>query len=300
MNTSVERKIASVAEKLEGVTYLFDNWATANVRLDKMPLPAIINLLPISGKFVISRTQLRDSPNCMIAFADKTKFDFDGVENEEVIERCKGYAVQFIRELNRSELFEWVSDEVPYSVFYDKLDVNVTGIVNRIEIERGSRSAHVLVMEDRRKEVKAILCEELDNLRQRIIENHIRAGQRASGKTIKSLHVVVDDNHGTLYGRQAFGVLEVGRASGKVPKGFYKIIQQWMIDKGIQVERPRSFAYLVARKIATEGTSLYHSGTYEDIYTTDVEQTIRDIMDRVFGILVDDVTHINLHSNENS
>ena len=61
----------------------------------------------------------------------------------------------------------------------------------------------MLVMEDRRKEVKAILCEELDNLRQRIIENHIRAGQRASGKTIKSLHVVVDDNHGTLYGRQA-------------------------------------------------------------------------------------------------
>ena len=122
MNTSVERKIASVAEKLEGVTYLFDNWATANVRLDKMPLPAIINLLPISGKFVISRTQLRDSPNCMIAFADKTKFDFDGVENEEVIERCKGYAVQFIR-------------EVPYSVFYDKLDVNVTGIVIELKLK---------------------------------------------------------------------------------------------------------------------------------------------------------------------
>ena len=56
----------------------------------------------------------------------------------------------------------------------------------------------------------------------------------------------------------------------------------------------------MARKIATEGTSLYRSGTYEDIYTTNVEQTIRDIMDRVFGILVDDVTHINLHSNENS
>ena len=34
----------------------------------------------------------------------------------------------------------------------------------------------MLVMEDRRKEVKAILCEELDNLRQRIIENHIRLG----------------------------------------------------------------------------------------------------------------------------
>ena len=76
MNISVERKIASIAEKLEGVTYLFDNWVTANVRLDKMPLPAIINLLPASGKFVISRIQLRDCPNCMIAFVDKTAFDF--------------------------------------------------------------------------------------------------------------------------------------------------------------------------------------------------------------------------------
>ena len=135
MNTSVERKIASVAEKLEGVTYLFDNWATANVRLDKMPLPAIINLLPVSGKIILSRTQLRDCPNCMIAFADKTWYDFDGVENDEVFERCIGYAVQFIRELNRSELFEWVSDEVPYSVFYDKLDVNVTGIVIELKLK---------------------------------------------------------------------------------------------------------------------------------------------------------------------
>ena len=135
MNTSVERKMASVAEKLKGITYLFDNWATANVRLDKMPLPAIINLLPVSGKFIISRTQLRDFPNCMIAFADKTEFDFDGKENDTIIERCKEHAVNFIRELNKSGLFEWVSDEVPYSIFYDKLDVNVTGIVIELKLK---------------------------------------------------------------------------------------------------------------------------------------------------------------------
>lgn len=135
MKTSVERKIASIVERLDGVTYLFDNWATANVRLDKMPLPAVINLLPASGKFVLSRTQIHDAPNCMIAFADKTEFDFDGQENDAIIERCKGYAVQFIRELNKSGLFQWVDDEVPYSVFYDKLDVNVTGIVIELRLE---------------------------------------------------------------------------------------------------------------------------------------------------------------------
>lgn len=135
MKKSVERKIASVAEKMKGITYLFDNWATANVRLDKMPLPAIINLLPVSGKFAISRTQLRDCPNCMIAFADKASFDFDGVENDAIIERCKEYAVTFISELNKSGLFEWMSDEVPYSIFYDKLDVNITGIMIELKLK---------------------------------------------------------------------------------------------------------------------------------------------------------------------
>lgn len=52
----------------------------------------------------------------------------------------------------------------------------------------------MLVMEDRRKEIKGILNEELESLRQRIVENHIQAGQRASGRTIKSLHVVVDED----------------------------------------------------------------------------------------------------------
>ena len=47
-----------------------------------------------------------------------------------------------------------------------------------------------------RDEVKKVLVEELGSLRQRIIDNHIRAGQKASGRTIASLNVSVDDNHG--------------------------------------------------------------------------------------------------------
>lgn len=158
----------------------------------------------------------------------------------------------------------------------------------------------MLVMEDRRKEIKGILNEELESLRQRIVENHIQAGQRASGRTIKSLHVVVDDDHGILFGRKAFGVLETGRGPGKVPKGFYKIIRQWMIDKGIQVEKPKSFAYLVARKIAEKGTRLYRTVKHEDIYSKDIEIAIQNIMNRVFGIFSKDVKHINLNSNANS
>lgn len=155
-------------------------------------------------------------------------------------------------------------------------------------------------MNDPRAEIKGILGEELESLRQRIIENHIRAGQKASGKTISSLRVDVNDNQGTLFGRQAFGVLETGRKPGKVPKGFYQIIQQWVEDKGIQVENPKSFAYLVARKIAREGTELHRQGGRADIYSPEIEKTTQEIMNRAFAVFREDVTHINLNSNEDA
>lgn len=158
----------------------------------------------------------------------------------------------------------------------------------------------MLSMKDKRAEVKGILNEELESLRQRIIENHIRAGQRASGRTIASLRVEVNDDNGTLFGRQAFGVLETGRKPGKVPKGFYQIIQKWVHDKGIQVNNPKSFAYLVARKIAREGTELYKIGGRADIYSPEIEKTIQNIMNRAFTIFKDDVTHINTNSNEDA
>lgn len=176
-------------------------------------------------------------------------------------------------------------------------------------------------MKDQRDEIKGILVEELDNLRQRIIENHIRAGQKASGRTIASLRVEVNDDEGTLFGRQAFGVLETGRKPGKVPKGFNEIIKQWIIDKGISIKNipykrkatekwspkytPKekglnTLAGAIAYKIKEEGTSLFNGGGRADIYSPEIERTIQDIMNRAFAIFEDDVTHINLNSNEDT
>lgn len=100
---------------------------------------------------------------------------------------------------------------------------------------------------------------------------------------------------------QAFAVLETGRGPGKVPKGFYKIIRQWVEDKGIQVKKPDSFAYLVARKIAKEGTELYRNRKHEEIYSRDLENTVDNIASRVSAIYETEVEHINLNfDNENT
>lgn len=169
-------------------------------------------------------------------------------------------------------------------------------------------------------EALGIVRNELEALRLRIIERHISAGQKASGKTIDSLHIEMLQNGGILWGRQAFEVLETGRAPGNVPKNFTKMIRQWILDKGIEVKaipykrqassrwQPKytpeergmiSLSGAIAHKIAKEGTVLHRKGANEDIYSSEVEKTIETIINRVFGIFERDIEHINLHGNEN-
>ena len=56
---TVEQKIKKIVDSMEGVSYLFDNWQTANIRLDKIKLPAVLNLLPVSGTFNLGRSEER-------------------------------------------------------------------------------------------------------------------------------------------------------------------------------------------------------------------------------------------------
>lgn len=109
------------------------------------------------------------------------------------------------------------------------------------------------------------------------------AGVNASGRTRASIRVREIDG-GTLQlvggGQNAAPVptLEVGRAGGNVPKGFSEILLQWSRDKGLNFEtesRRKSFAYLLARKIAREGTQRHKQN--EDIYSTIAQRAADDI-----------------------
>lgn len=149
-------------------------------------------------------------------------------------------------------------------------------------------------------EAQKVIQEELEDLKRRIIANHERAGQVASGRTRASLRVEASEDRGTLWGKSPFGILETGRKPGKVPKGFYQIILQWVKDKKINVENPKTFAYFVSKKIANEGTALFRSGGRTDIYSNEIPVTIENIGKRIVGLIGIEVENINLNSNENS
>lgn len=160
-----------------------------------------------------------------------------------------------------------------------------------------------------------ILADELEQLRVKIIQQHIAAGQQASGRTTKSLHVDVKPGEGILYGKSPFGVLETGRKAGKVPANFTGIIRQWMHDKGIQAapipyktDRPHkytpqergnnSLAYMIARKIRRAGTKLYREGGRSDIYSNVIPETTRKIGDRLVKLLNVSIESIKLNGEE--
>ena len=133
-------------------------------------------------------------------------------------------------------------------------------------------------MADIRQDIEAIL----ERCKSDIATNMETQGVNASGRTVGSL-AVVSDGAGVrlgLFGNShaPLGTLEVGRAGGKVPAGFYEIIKQWTRDKGLQfgTEAERgTFAYFVARKIAREGTQRHRLPI--DVYSTPAKAARNEI-----------------------
>lgn len=168
----------------------------------------------------------------------------------------------------------------------------------------------------KKQDIAQVLTEELSRLAERIKENHRRAGQVASGRTLRSITYEVTEDRGTLFGRFPFGTLETGRKAGETPMLFSTIIRQWIIDKGIPVQpipykrkpsenwQPKyspeerglmSLAGAIAHKIRTEGTSLYRQGGRADIYSNEIPEAIKRIEERIakeFSLTIDSI-HIN-------
>lgn len=133
---TVEGKVRKVVESmLADVDYYFMNWAQANVQLDQIKKPTIVYVLPATGVMDVSWGQIKDKPETFIAFVDNSELDFEGEDNDCVIERMKRLAMRFVKALNESGLFEIIEGNLPYSVLYDHLDQNVTGIVIHPVIE---------------------------------------------------------------------------------------------------------------------------------------------------------------------
>ena len=133
---TIEEKVREIAAEFEGYEYVFEDWNTADKVLDKLPLPAIILILPVSGVISIGKYgHVRDAVNCALAFVDKVPKEADGQENGEVYNDMKQTARQFVAKINESGYFVPITGDISYNVIYEQLSCIVTGVVLQLQLK---------------------------------------------------------------------------------------------------------------------------------------------------------------------
>lgn len=131
----VEEKIRSVVERMDKLTYIFEDMQGANLKLDSAELPAFVNVMPLTGSIRVIPTQVKNFPKCSFWFVDKVDVDADAEGIKDVVDRCMDYAYEFLLTLNESKLFEPIENtEVPIQIITSDMDANVGGIVMEVEL----------------------------------------------------------------------------------------------------------------------------------------------------------------------
>lgn len=118
-----------VEEHFNGFSYVFDDWATADAKLDKVSYPAILCVVPVSGMTEVRNGRIYDTENIAIAFLDIAPRDADGEENEAVYTRMKVAGARFIEQLRRTRKFEGLDGKQQYQTIVERLASIVTGVM---------------------------------------------------------------------------------------------------------------------------------------------------------------------------
>ena len=133
------------------------------------------------------------------------------------------------------------------------------------------------------------------------IQNNIRTknvtgegAMNASGSMAESLRYSWDGKKLVIYSTQKyFTVLETGRKHGKFPP--LEAIEKWIENKPVALVdiTKRSLAYLIARKIAKEGSLLYRKGGNSGVISEFINDkyVTENLTEQLFQAQVEQITN---------
>lgn len=131
--TIVEKIIQAVNDG-GGVPCYYQSAEQLNRIADNMDYPCAYFFLLQQQGLNIDGGRIRERLQVAIFFVEPTEFDFDSIENEQIIERCKERAFKFIKHLMNSADFKLVSNNGTQRV-YDEFDAILTGFAVNLTIE---------------------------------------------------------------------------------------------------------------------------------------------------------------------
>lgn len=142
--TIIEKIAASIHEALDTrnkcgevvdvFPFYYDTPETINLRLDHATFPCAMMHVVESGIAVSDNGVLRERLTIKVVFANMTTLDFDGLENERIIEPLKRAAFCWLQVLRRSSELRLGAD-VETMRYYATNDAIVTGFEVTLRVE---------------------------------------------------------------------------------------------------------------------------------------------------------------------
>lgn len=136
-----------------------------------------------------------------------------------------------------------------------------------------------------------ILQSQMELIKIDLAAKHRELGMRASGQWEQSLEVDVKRLRAVIWGASYTEQLVNGRAPGRFPP--IAAIRQWILDKNIRFLGQitlSSLAFLIARKIAKEGTKYHQQGGTDLVEAVITPERIQSIIDSVSAFYIDSFT----------
>lgn len=127
-------KIKHSVEKATKLTCVYQSAEDVNRIVDNIEMPCAVFFLLTSGQVADDLRNIRERVTVAMFFVDLTEFDFQAIENEHIIDRCKKSAGKWLASLVSSHDLRLVSVEGTERV-YDRFDAQLTGYAVRVTVE---------------------------------------------------------------------------------------------------------------------------------------------------------------------
>lgn len=99
---------------------------TLNLLTSQMDFPCALLQFITTGTVVSEAGQMKERVSAAVFFVEPSQFDFDAIENETIIDRCKGMAMAWLLTLSGSPELQ-LENITRTSRVYDRYDDILTG-----------------------------------------------------------------------------------------------------------------------------------------------------------------------------
>jgi len=120
---------------------MYQSPSKTNVEIDDAPTPTAVVYCVTDWDVRTSTGVVRESARVGIGFVTRqTEFEFDGIQNEALIDEMKNLALHFFALMKDRDDVTIASDKITCKSIYNDYDTNVTGVWCDVDIvERGGK-----------------------------------------------------------------------------------------------------------------------------------------------------------------